>query len=535
MKQYTRVFDLTQRQQIDLRQMRNEAGGYTFQVGDMERARRFLLIGSERTYYAGSTHLTLESAQAIQRILATDPGEPVAWQLVEMIGEIAKSGRAPKRSPWLFALAMAISERHSPTKDIRQNARFVAVECISTARQLFEFVAYATQLRGKGPALRRVIRDWYNGKPVDELTYQAIKYVSGSGWTHRDLLRVGHPKPVDLQHGRLYKALIHGLGEERAGDDWEARLEAALVMNGTHDIQQAVELIQRWNFTWEMVPTWLLNERLVWEALLEKIPTGALLRSLGRISSTGLFQDSREWTRQVADRLSTAEAVKGARLHPMNILPAMLTYKAGHSTYGRQEWPVSQAIVDALDAAFYLAFQNVAPVGKPMLVGVDVSGSMHGSMVHGIEGVSSVMGAAALALMLAHVEPDIEFMAFDDRAHDLPISKRQRLDDAVQTVANLVHGGTDCSLPVAWAQQARDPFDGIVILTDNQTWYGDKHPYVAFRDYQAKKNPAARLATVQMCNNSHTIVTPEDPTSMDFVGFDTALHPALAQFMQGEL
>ena len=43
---------------------------------------------------------------------------------------------------------------------------------------------------------------------------------------------------------------------------------------------------------------------------------------------------------------------------------------------GKHTWtPVGQ-IVDALDAAFYTAFENVEPTGKRLLLALDVSGSM---------------------------------------------------------------------------------------------------------------------------------------------------------------
>ena len=41
------------------------------------------------------------------------------------------------------------------------------------------------------------------------------------------------------------------------------------------------------------------------------------------------------------------------------------------------------AVVDAPDAAFYATFQNVEPCGKPVLLALDVSGSMDGSIIAG--------------------------------------------------------------------------------------------------------------------------------------------------------
>ena len=46
-------------------------------------------------------------------------------------------------------------------------------------------------------------------------------------------------------------------------------------------------------------------------------------------------------------------------------------------------WKPVTKIIDALDAAFYATFQNVEPCGKPVLLALDVSGSMGGGSVAG--------------------------------------------------------------------------------------------------------------------------------------------------------
>ena len=57
-------------------------------------------------------------------------------------------------------------------------------------------------------------------------------------------------------------------------------------------------------------------------------------------------------------------------------------------------------IVDALDAAFYASFQNVEPCGKPVLMALDVSGSMAASLIAG-SCLSAREASAALALITA--------------------------------------------------------------------------------------------------------------------------------------
>ena len=74
-----------------------------------------------------------------------------------------------------------------------------------------------------------------------------------------------------------------------------------------------------------------------------------------------------------------------------------------------------RTIVDALDEAFYATFQNVEPCGKPVLLALDVSGSMDGSMIAG-SCLSAREASAAMALVTAATEPDCEIIAFSAAA-----------------------------------------------------------------------------------------------------------------------
>ena len=73
--------------------------------------------------------------------------------------------------------------------------------------------------------------------------------------------------------------------------------------------------------------------------------------------------------------------VPDAEIHPIAVLSALTTYAARRGARGQHRWKPVAKVVDALDAAFYATFSNVEPCGKPVLLALDVSGSMDGSMV----------------------------------------------------------------------------------------------------------------------------------------------------------
>jgi 60 kDa SS-A/Ro ribonucleoprotein len=209
-------------------------------------------------------------------------------------------------------------------------------------------------------------------------------------------------------------------------------------------------------------------------------------------------------------------------------------------------------LVDALDAAFYTAFENIEPTGKRFLIALDVSGSMGGGSVAGVPGLTPRDASAALALVTAVTETHWQTVGFfaGDGGHygrssrfagrpdgitPLPISPRQRLDDAIRTVSGLPSGGTDCALPMLYALAHDREVDVFLILTDSETWAGDIHPAQALAEYRRASGIDARLVTVGLVSNGFTIADPNDPGQLDVVGFDTATPELIADFARGAL
>jgi 60 kDa SS-A/Ro ribonucleoprotein len=235
------------------------------------------------------------------------------------------------------------------------------------------------------------------------------------------------------------------------------------------------------------------------------------------------------------------------------VLAALLTSLSDRGSRGRGEWNPVRELVDALDAAFYTAFGNVEPAGTRLLLALDVSGSMSGGSVAGVPDLSPRDASAALALVTAATESQYEvvgffagkggfkkrgrqvFSGYTDGLTPLPISPRQRLDDAVKTVSDLPFGGTDCALPMLYAQAHKREIDTFVIYTDSETWAGDIHPAQALREYRHASGIDARLVVVGMVSNGFSIADPNDPGMLDVVGFDTATPQLISDFARGAL
>jgi len=213
-------------------------------------------------------------------------------------------------------------------------------------------------------------------------------------------------------------------------------------------------------------------------------------------------------------------------VHPMAILAALKTYEQGHGERGPNVWTPVQQVVDALDAAFYLAFDNVEATGKRWLLGVDVSGSMSTGTVSGVAGMSPRVAASAMTLVTAATEPRHVIMAFQDRFVPLGISPRERLDDVVRKTDGLPFGRTDCAQPMLYATERKLKVDVFVVYTDSETWFGQVHPVQALQQYRQKMGIPAKLIVQAFVANRFSIADPNDAGMLDVIGFDTAV-PAL--------
>jgi 60 kDa SS-A/Ro ribonucleoprotein len=226
------------------------------------------------------------------------------------------------------------------------------------------------------------------------------------------------------------------------------------------------------------------------------------------------------------------------------VLAALVTYQSGHGARGTAAWRPLGAIVNALDAAFYASFALVDPAAKRMLLALDVSGSMSCGAVGGIPGLTPRIASAAMSLITAATERDHAFVAFtangsgyggqwsagDPGITTLSISPRQRLDDVVGHIAGLPMGGTDCALPMRWAQANRIDVDTFVVYTDNETWAGGVHPAQALREYRNARGIPAKLVVVGMTSTGFSVADPDDAGMLDVVGFDTSTPPVIADF-----
>ena len=244
---------------------------------------------------------------------------------------------------------------------------------------------------------------------------------------------------------------IHAIAERPLQPATNPSLAGLSNYQYSEEIDRMVSIINSAGLCREHLPSQLFKHKKIWEALLmnkgangkgKGMPLTALIRNLGKLSSAeiGIIENRfgrdesqsakraysfntaataataaatpqvfpignpQHYTEYIFRRLTNARDIKYSRIHPYNILVAMLTYKKGCGDKGSLTWTPNLHIMDALDHAFKLAFQNITPTGKRIKIALDVSGSMSSAFCTGSPIVSCAVGSVAMMMMTLYVE-----------------------------------------------------------------------------------------------------------------------------------
>lgn len=523
---------------------KNYAGAWAFKVDKWTALNRLLTIGSEGgTYHADERQMTLDNIKSVDACLNED-GPRVVRELVE----ISTRGRAPKNDQAILVLARALKYQGKGDGDgqalaTRRAAERAVNKVCRIGTHIFQLAEAIEAFGGWGRLTTRAIANWYDEKTPDQIAFQATKYQQRESWSHKDLLKLSHilrnsaDSSLTSTRARVYGWILDRNERVKFDNDKPAILEGFERVQAETSPSAVASLIRTYGLQRELIPTQFLNETVVWEALLEKMPIGAMIRNLGKMSSIGVLDPFSEWESHVVAQLTDGQHLRAARVHPINILIAMKTYSQGHGVRGSLTWKVNQRIVDALDTAFYEAFENIEPINKRVLVAIDKSGSMLSSASATI--LSAQEAAAVMAMVVVRKASNYHVIGYDAeggynwrrRDHsglvELHISPKMRLDTIV---ASLPHdgGGTDASLPFKWLVNNNATVDAVALFSDGESWAGHNHAALAVKGYRDKFNPNTLFVTCDTIASQTQLHDNLDKLAFHSSGFDE-ISPVLIQ------
>lgn len=533
-------------------QVRNNAGGYVFAKDLFTKVEDFLILGTTGgTYYISEDRLTMGNAGWLIEAIQAD-----GTRVVRLITDVstARPPRAPKNRAAVFALAMVFA-CGDPAAVQAAKAAFPRV--VRTTDHLSMFFGYAKQVHGKaagpgtslvtGRALRSALASWFLAGEVDAIAWKACKArqrvtPAGEAFALRDALRIAHPKADTAER----RALLGWLAGKVADGEARSQVQAIDVFLSAQAVTTeaaAIAVAAERKLPWEFLPSDLLASATVWEALVPHLGMTALLRNLARLTRLGVLGPFAQANDAVATRLRSAEALRGGRIHPMDVFLALRVYLSGRSQPGRRAeahtWTPVAGISDALEEAYELSFGHVQPSGKRMLVAVDSSGSMSHVWRWGGNQLSlggSPLGTpyeigCAMAAVLKRIEGgNVHVLDVDTRVHPSRITARTRVREIGSWPPS--GGGTDLSLPFTHATKHKLEVDGFAIFTDGETWAGRQHASQALAAYRRKHNPAARVVLASMAAAGHMIAEPGDAGVLNIAGMDAALPMVVTEFIR---
>lgn len=157
--------------------IQNEAGGFVFHTSDEQYLFRFLVQGSDGTYYATEDEITLAAAKHVHQMALDDPSRLALLvdhaNRVQHLhdGTVLPAKASGRKSPSLFALAAAKVFAQTEEQHRQVHLIILAKNVVSTFGQMMEFLAYIYQLKGSGQArldgkipggngFKRTLRRW---------------------------------------------------------------------------------------------------------------------------------------------------------------------------------------------------------------------------------------------------------------------------------------------------------------------------------------------------------------------------------------
>jgi len=354
-------------------------------------------------------------------------------------------------------------------------------------------------------------------------------------WTHRDMLRLSHPKNVNPS---IAKFILTGEVDENA----PALIQGFNKVQNAKTEDEVVAIVKEYGLPWETIPTQWHKSLKVWRTLFEAgMGQTALVRNTVRFARLGAFNDLK-FAAEYANKLANPEAIYKGKMHPIQYLNAAVVFETGQISRDNiyswrvsriKNWEINGKVLKALQEGFYVAFKNVEPANKRILVGLDVSGSMSQSAM-GLD-LSCAQVGAAVAMQLVRTEPYAEIRGFSNEFVDLGITENDTLGTAMRKVQKSNFGGTDCALPMLYAKKKNMEIDTFVTITDSETWFGNIHPHQALKQYRKEFVSDARMAVLGVAGSEFTVADSADKGAMDFVGFDSNAPKVLADFAAGRL
>lgn len=401
-------------------------------------------------------------------------------------------------------------------------------------------------------SLQRAFQRWLNSTSVEKLLSASI----GHDPSLRDILRMARPTPADNARRALFgwltdKDVTKWTPANEADLPEQARLLVEFRTAETPEQQIALlepahgaskGLTARWDLLADTA-----QGAKVWAAIARSMGPQALRMNLNTLQRHGVFEDA-AMIRTVADRLADESEIRRSRQFPYQFFAA----------YMNMSDEIPHQIKSALHQAAEIACGNVPELPGPVVIGLDVSGSMQ-SPVTGNRGrggttkIRCVDVAALVAAAILRRNPDSVVIPFDTQAFEAKFDPSDSILSLADRLAKFGGGGTDCAQPLIKVSQTcrHRRFAGVVLVSDNESWVYQGRPYFygtngstgvmtewqQFVEHQLSMSPeqGGRAAPKLICIDLQPAQTTQAPERSDILnvgGFSDAVFDVMTAFLK---
>lgn len=315
-------------------------------------------------------------------------------------------------------------------------------------------------------ALQRAFQRWLNDANVGRLLAASI----GNDPSLRDVLRLARPTPPDNARRALYGWLTDKPVEKWApasAADLPAEARALDAYRQAATEAEQVDILSHARCRWDLLAD-AARGPSVWQAIARQMGPQALRMNLNTLLRHEVLADA-AMVNFVAARIADAEEIRSSRQFPYQYLAAYLNAADG----------LPQKIKAALCQAAEVACGNAPALPGPVVIGLDVSGSMQMPVTgHRGRGATSkvrcVDVAALFAAAILRRNPDSILIPFDDKTYRVHADPQDSILSLAARLAQYGGGGTNCALPLLEAASTyrQRPLAGCVLVSDLESWIG---------------------------------------------------------------
>jgi len=172
-------------------------------IDDKRKFVRFLILGSrEQAWYTREiARLPNGAANSFVYLIGA-----CGLEIVALIVKYGGTARVPENMPVVFALALCVKHGDVATR----RAAYAAFPLVARhSPDFLTLVSFLDSMKGWSAGMRRACSKWYTDMPMEKLLEEVGKPCAVNGWTHRDVIRLAHPKTDNPELKGIFRWIEH--------------------------------------------------------------------------------------------------------------------------------------------------------------------------------------------------------------------------------------------------------------------------------------------------------------------------------------